>query len=227
VPDAIWTQIKAIPGVSATKDRITGSDRYAVTAAIALKMRSVAGTDAIPGALIVCSENANAFYDALAASPIAFAEHRPMLGVRATGVPSSVGNVLRGPLAGKQRHVVSSSTYISAGVYASVGATESRLATTTDHYVAATQIANAALAKDWLECTDTGMSSALADSLGGGAFMGNARGILLYTTNGSSIRTTTRTWIDVHSDDITRGWIFGGTGSVPESQRTAFSGLLQ
>ncbi len=227
VPDARWTDIRRIGGVSGVKDRISGSDRYVVTANIAKRMVSVAGTTAdFAGVLVICSENPAAFYDALAASPASFSSKMPMLGVKKGSVPTAVRAVLRDYLAGKTRYAVSSAGYISSTAYAQAGCTQ-RIANTTNRYVAATQIADRCVTENWLARSDTAITAKLSDALGGGAFMGNAGGVMLYTTVTSGIHTNTRSWIDMHSADITRGWVFGGTSSVPSLQETAFRDLLQ
>ncbi len=227
VPDARWTDIRRIAGVSGIKDRITGSDRYAVTVNIAKRMVSVVGTTAdFAGVLIMCSENPAAFYDALAASPASFKAKMPMLGVRKAFVPIAVQVVLMDYLAGKKRYAVSSSTYINSTAYALAGCTQ-RLTNTTNRYVAATQIADQCVTRNWLARSDTAITARLSDALGGGAFMGNSGGVMLYTTVTNGIQTNARSWIDLHSDDIYRGWIFGGTSSVPSGQETAFRNLLQ
>jgi photosystem II stability/assembly factor-like uncharacterized protein/putative cell wall-binding protein len=226
VPDARWNNIKAIPGVSQSKDRIAGADRYAVTANIASQMASVAGTSAIPGVLIICSEKSAAFYDALAASPIAYRMHMPMLGVKTTSVPSAVLNRLKATFSTSTRYVVSSSTYISAGTYKAVVGSE-RLATNSNMYTAAAQIADKALSHGWLAEADTGVAAKLPDALGGGAFMGDAGGVMLYTTSTPTMHATTRNWITNHAASISRGWVFGGTTSFPAAQETQFRTLLQ
>ncbi len=222
VPDARWTNIRGISGVSTVKDRIAGATRYDVTAGIAKRMCSVVGSANIDGVIVVCAENPSAFYDALAASPISFDEHFPMLGVKKYSTPAAVGSVLNSPtyLGGKPRYAASGTGYIATGSYAE------RLATTTNRYTAATQIADKAISHVWLAATDTGVAAKLSDSLGGGAFMGDQGGVLLYTTSTNTMQTTTRDWIDAHRFSIERGWAFGGTTSFPSLQFTQFDGLL-
>ncbi len=223
VPDAVKRTLDSIPKVSVT--RVAGADRYEVTANIAKRMISVAGAGSIPGALIVCAEDANAFYDALAVSPASYAATMPMLGVKKGSVPASVRSVLDIQLAGKPRYSASSATYITSTPYGRAGCS-ARLANSSNRYTAATQIADACVTRGWLERTDTAVTAKLSDALGGGAFMGRRGGVMLYTTVTSGLQTTTRSWIDLHGDDILQGWIFGGTASVPSGQQTQFAALL-
>ncbi len=222
VPDARWSNIRSIYGVSPVKDRISGATRYDVTANIAKRMIARLGRAGIGGAILMCAENPAAFYDALAVSPLAFDEHFPMLGVKKTSVPAAVKTVLDSTtyLGGKPRYAASGTGYIA------VGSATSRLATSTNRYTAATQIADKAMSHGWLECTDTGVAAKLSDSLGGGAFMGAKGGVLLYTTSTSSMHATTAGWIGTHKNSIQRGWAFGGTTSFPGAQFTQFEGLL-
>ncbi len=228
VPTIAQRRIDNIAGVNrVTRDG--GADRYVVTANVSKHMRSVAGTDAIAGVLVMCSEKPAAFFDALAASPIAFARHMPLIGVKAGFVPYQVRAELRALRdAGKDRWVVSSPAYISKTVASSpLVAARGRLATSYYRFAAAIQIANAALVAPWLDCADTGVTAKLPDALGGGAFMGHKGGVLLYTTSYSAMQPATRDWIDARHNSIQRGWVFGGTASVSLAQQMQFAGLLR
>lgn len=220
LPDARWTEIATIPGVSPVKDRISGADRYAVSAAIASRMVTVAGADAIEGALIVSAENPAAFYDALAVSPISRARVMPMLAVRQASVPASVSRVLTGALAGKPRFVANSGTYVSETVKNQVSAT--RLATSVDRYTAAAQIARAAVARGWLSHADTAIAAKLPDALTGGAFAGARGGVMLFTDSTATLRPATDSFVTDYALGIERGWVFGGVVSVPLAAETAF-----
>ncbi len=226
VPDARKRAIDAIPGVNNVK-RVAGADRYAVTANIARAMISAEGTAAgFGGVLIVCSEDSRAFYDALAASPASFNATMPMLGVKRGSVPSPVRSVLDRELAGKTRYAVSSATYINADAYARAGCTQ-RLTNSANVFTAATHIANAAMTNRWLDEVDTGITAKLSDSLGGGAYMGHIGGVMLYTTSTWGMQSTSRSWVTNRKAHILRGWVFGGTLSIPSRQQTQFVNLLR
>ncbi len=221
----------ALSKIGAT-DRINGATRYDVTALIADRMNTeLAKTgETIPGALIICSENPAAFFDALAASPASYSKNMPMLGVKTTGITSSVATRLKGAyLNGKPRYIVSSRTFISDTVKNTVdnyGVTV-RLTTSTNRYTAATNIANAAYDNSWLEKSEVGIASKLPDSLTGGSFMGARNGMLLFTDTSNSIQTPTKNWILANKTSITKAWIFGGTASVTSGAQTALGKLLQ
>lgn len=220
VPDARWKEIAAIPGVSQVKDRLSGADRYAVTATIAERMVSVAGADAIEGALVMNAENPAAFYDALAVSPIAAARTMPMLAVRKDVVPSSVYRTLNVSLAGKPRYLANGTGYVSQTVATQLNAT--RLATSSDQYAAAAQIARAAIAHGWLSEKDTALASKLPDALTGGVFAGSRGGVMLFTGSSASLVAACDSFVTENAMAVDDGWIFGGTASVPASQEAAF-----
>lgn len=227
VPAAVLSAMTAIPGVAPVVDRIGGADRYEVTANIANRMVDELGSAAIPGVLIVCGSNTNAFYDALAAGPLAANQHMPMLAVRPTSVPQSVRNVLNGALLGKPRYAVSATTYISTSVYNSVGA-EDRFTNSTDRYVAASNIASEAVdARGWLSAKDTAIAAKLPDALTGGAFVGKKGSVLLFTDSTTVMKTAPKSWISGHKLQIFNGWVLGGPASVTEQVKSEFYALIQ
>jgi len=224
VPDARWNDIKKIPGVSQTEDRIAGRDRYETSVLMAKRIVSVKGAGAVNGIILIAGDNPAAFYDALAASPIAYAQTMPMLSVKKGSIPTSVANVLKSAnLKDKPRYVASSATYI--GSVPAAGAT--RMTTTSNRYAAATQIAKfAAVDRDWTSCADTALASKLPDALTGGAFLGKAGGVLLFTDSTSAIQPTSKAFITGNKDSIEHGWIIGGITVVLPAQETSFRNLL-
>jgi hypothetical protein len=226
VPDARWAQIKAIPGVFATKDRLAGSDRYDVSVQIAKRIVSIKGIDNVSGVLIIAADNTNAFYDALAASPASFAKTMPMIGVRKTSVPPGTATLLSTTLAGRPRFAVSSSAYLAAGVLSATGAS-TRLTTSSNRYEAASQIASATITRTWLTAADSGIAAKLPDALTGGALLGKRGGVLLFTDSSATLQTSCKAFISGRASGISNGWVFGGTGSVPAAQETQLRNLVK
>lgn len=225
VPDARWNDIRKIPGVSQVKDRISGSDRYATSAAMATRIVEVKGAGAIQGVILIAGDNPAAFYDALAASPISYARTMPMLSVKKTSVPSSVSTVLKSAgIRNTPRYVASSATYI--GTAAASGGT--RLTTSSSRYTAATQIANYAAdpGRTWTSLGDTALASQLPDALTGGAFLGRVGGVMLFTDSSSAIQTTSRSFVGSRRDAIGAGWVVGGTAVLPVAQENSYRNLL-
>jgi len=229
VSDAVWASIKAVPGVSATKDRVFGPTRYDTSVAIAKRMLAVAAAVPgmeIPGVLIVNAENSAAFYDGLAASPASYAKHLPMVSVQGRSVPSAVRTLLGAGLAGKPRYLVSGTGYLNATVQSQTGATE-RLTTSSDRYTAAAQIATQLDDRDWNAAADTGLAAQLPDALTGGTFMGRKNGVLLFTDSSATMKTAAAGYITTNKAQISRGWVIGGTNSVSAATANSFLQLLQ
>jgi len=225
VPDARWNDIKKIPGVSQVKDRVAGRDRYETSAAIANRIVSIEGTGAIQGFILIAADNPAAFYDALAASPVAYAQKMPMLSVKKKSIPRSVARVLgSADLKTKPRYAASSATYI--GSVPAAGAT--RLTTSWNRYTAATQIAvyATAPARMWTSLQDTALAATLPDALTGGAFLGRVGGVMLFTDSSSAIQSTSKAFIKTNKLSISDGWVIGGTPVVPAAQETSFRNLL-
>ncbi len=225
VPDARWNEIKKIPGVSQTKDRFAGRDRYETSALMATRIVDVKGAAAVTGVILIAGDNPAAFYDALAASPIAYAQTMPMLSVKKGSIPTSVNTVLSSAsLEDKPRYVASSVTYV--GSTPAKGAT--RLTTSSNRYTAATQIATfASINRRWTSRADTAIASKLPDALTGGALLGKKGGMMLFTDSGSAIQTTSKAFITGNSEVIMNGWVIGGTSVVPTTQETSFRNLLK
>lgn len=232
VPSACARALDALPGVNHVT-RVSGADRYAVTANIAKRMAKEAGTASIPAVLIVCAEPRsfpNAFYDALAVSPAAWQATMPMLAVRYATVPSSVNSLLTtgGLLAGKDRYVVSCNSYISDSVVTRLHAVAT-IAGDAYPYNCASDIASFSIDAGWLEAHDVGVASKLSDALAGGAFMGRRGGVLLYTTPRLDLpmQPVSAAWITARKDQIANGWVFGSTASVSLPQETEFQALIE
>lgn len=227
VPAAVASKLHAIPHTG-TLDRVAGADRYEVTANIAAAMAKILGAANIPGALIVSSQNPAAFYDALAASPIAYSKHMPMLGVRSTGpLPSKVAAALKSSaLAGKPVYVVSGPGYIGSYITGVAHYSAPRFTSSSDHYQAAVDIANRALTLG-MSAHDTALAAKLPDALGGGAFAGSKGGVLLFTDSANTKWSKPAGFITAHKSAIYQGWVYGGTGSMPAGILNSFYNLIK
>ena len=229
VPDARWNDIKAIKGVSSVKDRVSGSTRYSTSAAIARAIVRQMGEHRIQGVLVVAVDNPAAFYDALAASPIAYARTMPMIGVKKSTMESAAMNVLGNELAGKPIYFANSDAFVTRGVKMAISGSMSptSLATSSDRYTAATQIAQTAVTRGWLSSADSGLAAKLPDALTGGTYIGMNGGVLLFTSSSSTVAPITKSYLTTHRAEVTHGWVIGGTAAVPAAQETTFRNLLQ
>lgn len=212
VPANVYSRLAALRGTQGSIERVAGRDRYATSVEIAKKMISVVGAESIPGVLVANGGDSRAFFDALAASPIAYSTHRPLLLVQSSGVPGVVRDALRVPLAGKPRTVVNASGFVSDSIYSSVSAS-SRLATSTERKRAAIQIADRATMNGWLDNTNAAVASGLPDALTGGAAMGQLGGPMLYTDRDALFEGTSN-WISSRSTIISKVIVVGGEAVV-------------
>lgn len=223
VPYARWNEIRRIRGVSPIYDRVFGSDRYNTSAAIATRMMDVAGPRAVRGFILIAGDNPAAYFDALAASPVAYTQTMPLLAVKKGSTPSSVGLVLHHPdVLDRPVYVASSSAFIGA----IVAQEAPRLTTSSNRYIAAAQIADFSIHQGWSREQDTALASKLPDALTGGAFVGKKGGVVLFTDSASSIQSTPKSFVAERSGLITHGWIIGGKAVLPASQETSFKQLL-
>lgn len=214
IPSTVWKRLDALNGAG-SMNRIAGADRYALSAEIARRMITVAGADAVPGVLVANGADSRAFFDALAVSPAVFQTGRPLLLVRPTTVPPSITSVLNGSLAGKPRAVVNAPGYVSDSVYRAVGATH-RLAASTDRRLAATQIADSAIADGWLRADKVVVANMLPDALTGGSAVGRMSGVLLYT-DAAGLSAVTDSWLTGNRSAVSRALVVGGERSVSEA----------
>lgn len=226
VPEARWNEIAAIPGVDQTKDRIAGLDRYATSAAIAARMASEASRAGRPieGVILIAGDDARAFYDALAVSPVAFQERMPLLAVKKATIPASAARVLTGPLKGVPRYAASGPGYLGASASGAI-----RVAYSAERYDAAAEIADYATTQrtDWTLITDAAVVCRLSDALAGGAFVGKRGGVVLFTGANGALQPVTHAFIASHGKEIDAGWVLGGTSSVPAGQESAIRALLR
>lgn len=225
VPEARWNEIKAIRGVSATLDRVSGDDRYLTSAAIANAIVSVKGAAAMKGFILIAADNPSAFFDALAVSPFSYANTMPMLSVRKGSVPAAISRVMNSAeLKAKPRYAASSATYIGAGALSSA----TRMTTSSNRYAAARDIASfgAASSRRWASPVNTGLAAGLPDALAGGAFLGKGRGVMLFTDSSKAVQAATKGYITAEKRVIEDGWVIGGTTVLPTAQEASFRNLL-
>lgn len=225
IPNSVFNAIKATNSGGGI-ERISGADRYDLSANMATRLKQVADSKgiAVPGVLLFNGQNPKAFYDALAAGALSAGGQAPMMALRTSGVPVSVRNVLDGPLAGKPRWVVSSATYVSDAVYASAGASR-RFTSSTDRARAALDIADFGMFLRLTTLGSVGVANKLPDALTGGSFLGQQGGLLFYTDYGA-LPASTLQIRSASKQGTQQGWVFGGTKSVSDAALGQFNSLL-
>lgn len=226
VPNTVFNQIKALnPG--GTTERIYGADRYATSVAMAKRAKSLltARGQTTPGVILFNAESSAAFYDALAASPMAARSGLVMMGIKKDSVPTSVQGALGADFAGRPRYVVNSTTYVSAANYSFLGGA-SRMTSYADRFNAARQISEWGTNRGFTSYRQASVANKLPDALTGGAFMGSVGGVMLYTDT-ATLNTVTSTNAGAHDDEICKGWVLGGTASVSDAAKSTFNTQLQ
>lgn len=204
--------------------RLAGADRYATAAAVATGAGAAAGSAAAPGSSAVAVgtvllANGQSPADALAAGPIAYRNHEPILLVRASSVPSATSAALTA-LAPQQRVLLGGTAVADDAVATAVGATV-RLAGA-DRQGTAVAIAQRAVAS---EPGFASGSAALvgssdrsaADALVAAPLAGGAGAPLLFTA-GATLGPATSGWLSASAAALTgKGYVLGGTSAVPQT----------
>lgn len=225
VSSTVYTRLSALKGAGGTIDRISGKDRYQLSVNIAEKIVALVGIDEVPGVLLANGDRSSAFYDALAASPIAYSRHMPLLITPATSLNGDVAAALAGPLAGKPVTAVNASGNLATSVLNAAGATQ-RMATTTERTGAARDIADYAIARSWLSSQTVVVANKLPDALTGGSAIGRIGGVVLYT-DASSLAAPTYVWLSDNRFTVRRAYVAGGTASVAPATMSQVSAALQ
>lgn len=227
-------------------DRIGGADRYAVAAGIAARMRSKLGSG-FPKTTLFCNgHDAAYFWNALAAGPIAFRQHFPILLTTLSGVPAATSGQKSFYAT---RYVMGTPADTRASVLSALGATrigwDASDGASYDRTIVARRITETGGDRDWIgygdafSFTDVAYANKLADALVGGAFAGKKDGGLLFSFSANYLDMpvmhpfyvgrptgTNSEFLVARRDFSQDAWILGGTSSVSDSVRTEMAELL-
>jgi len=230
-------------------DRIGGADRYAVAAGVAARMRSVLGA-AYPKTALFCNgHDAAFFWNALAAGPIAYTAHYPILLTTKSGVPA-VTTAQKGYYT--KRYLVGTPVDTYDALKSALPATrigwKAADGSVYDRVLVARSVVETAAAADWIgygdaySLGDYGYANRLADSLVGGAFMGRRGGVLQFTYSATDLDQPRQ--VAIYGADHPVGWnedflvarrdmglspdawILGGTTSIQPAVQTEITRLL-
>jgi putative cell wall-binding protein len=196
-------------------DRLSGSDRYATSAAIS------AASFPAGVAVAYIATGAN-FPDALAGAAVAGRDRAPLLTVRPTAIPSAVATELR-RLAPKRIVVLGGTGAVSDAVLTALrGYTTGAVSRVSgaDRYAVAAALSRTSYSSGAANVY-VATGTAFADALSGAAAAG-AKGSPLLLVN-SSVPSSTRTELQrLKPAKIT---VLGGTGAVPDSVVTTLKGI--
>ena len=224
INSTVYKAIAATRGTG-TVERINGTDRYDLAARMALRTKSVVegGGGTIAGVLVVNIENSASFNDALAASTISAHSHLPLIGVRATSVPSQAAAALS-QFTIKPKYAVNSA-FLTSGVRTATGCSAT-MANSTNREVAAVDIAEFGVGRALISYKNVGLVNKLSDALPAGAMLGQVDGVLLYTPY-KPLSSTTSVFVQSIKAGVSKGWIFGGPATIADSTATQFYNALQ
>ncbi|GAB4286209.1 MAG: hypothetical protein Kow0067_09850 [Coriobacteriia bacterium] len=189
-----------------TVRRIPGSDRYRTASAVAATVRAASGSK------IAFVARGDGFADALAVSPLAYAEGIPILLVEPDSIPAgtSFSGVSSVVIAGGTSAVSSAveRSIISRGI----AVTRKQGA---DRYATAVELAGYGVQKGWLTRAYIGMATGagFADGLAGGAAAGHAGGALVLT-DPSVLSAPAAAYLDESRGDVRVLHVYGGESAV-------------
>ncbi|MDR3686693.1 MAG: cell wall-binding repeat-containing protein, partial [Coriobacteriia bacterium] len=206
-------------------DRSSGADRYATSAAVALKMKSVLGASRMPRKVLLTNgASAALLLDPLIASTVSNYMHFPVLLLKSNQVPSATRSALASlrPVAA---YIVGSTGAVSESVRTSLKIPSGNRIFGADVQGDATAFATRARAQGWLVGTTVGFAAAVPDAATGGAYMGRRSGPMLLVLP-SSIPQTTQDYLTNNKATISGGWVFGDANAILESVRAQLAGLI-
>lgn len=195
--------------------RLAGKDRFTTAAKVA-----TSGTDDVRTVFIA---NGDATADALAAGPIAYRSHNPIVLVQKDSVPASAKTALD-QLTEMNRIVVGGTAVVSEDGYAAANAS-SRISST-NRQRTAIELARYAIAnEDGFASGNVALVGAqdrnAADALVAAPVAGKAGTPILFT-EGSRLGADTATFLRSISATLTgTGYVFGGRAAVPRAVATA------
>jgi len=224
VSPAVVTQLQ-IGGY--TVERVFGADRYDTSIAVANLVADIQGAGFVDTAFIANGTN---FADALAASPVAWANDMPILLTPAFSLTSDMaqayadlgysGAIAVGGTAAVSANVVNQLAAISGAGTVDRWFGDNRFATAVD-------IANEAEAAGMADFTYVGVANGMnfPDALAGGPVAGSAGGVMILVTP-TTVPPESSAFFTANATAINQVEVYGGTGAVSEAVRVAIYDLL-
>ena len=210
VSQAVERQIRALPRVGAVK-RLAGRDAQSTSIAIAGEL----GKSTTGWAVVATS---NGYWDALASAPVAYAKKAPVFLTDATGL-------IRNDIVASMKKAGVNKALVAGGTGAVSLATERKLKSAGISVVrkgGGNAVDTSRLIAQWafgqgMTANKMGVATTGGywDALTGAALCGKNKAVLVLA-NGSDTRAL-ETVAKGNKSKITQGYIFGGTGALPQS----------
>lgn len=207
-----------------TVDRLAGADRYETAAIVASQTLDIRGETGLPNRVFVV--RGDSFADALAASPVAYANRLPVLLVRTGSVPAPTRAAIDAMTA-PEAVVVGGPAAISDVTAASLMIPVHRIQGA-NRYATAAEVAAWAIREELAHAQFAALATGAAfpDALTGGAAMGSLNGTVLLTAP-ATLPPATAAWFATNAGTLETVTVFGGPGAVSAPVVDAVRGLLR
>ncbi len=203
-------------------ERIGGADRYETAAMIA---EEIIALDPDAGDLMFIARG-DLFADALTASPVAYANHAPVLLVQPSALPPATVDIIEVATTAETKIVVVGGTSaVGVGVAAQVDATD-RI-DGSDRYDTAANFSEWATDNSYAMWNVTGVATGMdfPDALSGGAGIGSQNGVLLLTP-ADSVHPSVDGVLTAYGSSILKLQLFGGVNAVNDATKTHLMNYL-
>ncbi|MHB1341405.1 MAG: cell wall-binding repeat-containing protein [Coriobacteriia bacterium] len=207
---AVTSAVEAtLRGAGYSVSRVSGSDRYATAAAVASRVVARLGA-AYDGNVFVA--RGDEYPDALAASPLSYAGHGPILLTAPAALPAVTAGALTA-IGATDAIVIGGTDAITPAVAGGLGVPYVRVAGA-DRYSSASGLASVALGRGWTDYSFVGIATGLdfPDGLAGGAAAGTRGGVLLLA--GPTLPRTTREALIGNQGRVTAAEVYGGASAI-------------
>ena len=211
-----------------TTSRAAGPDRYATAADVARKIFAIVGPRAESPAFVV---RGDAFPDALAAAPIAYANAFPVLLTSVNSLPPVTAAAIT--QTGIDEIVIAGGPVaVSTGVETMLanlaGVRTVHREAGADRYETAAKVAEYGVRMWWAENTYIGIATGVvfADALGGGAAAGANGGVVLLTRP-ETLSAPAGAYLKAAKADVLTPKLYGGTAAISDVVKAAIDAALQ
>jgi len=223
------SDLKALVGSSNVK-RLGGADRFATANLIARQVGTVLAAKGIIYTGKAFVTTGLSFPDALLASPVAYAEQRPVLLVGASGADSALRSTIAA-LGVTDIAIVGSTASVSSSVQTALdgiaGVSVTRVASATDKYAMTVAFADYATAGEGFTFDKAGIATGdnFPDALAAGPALGETRSVMLLTPT-AYLDSRVRTSLQSHYASTESVRFLGGLPAVSQAVRDAVCGTL-
>ncbi|MBN2848331.1 MAG: cell wall-binding repeat-containing protein [Coriobacteriia bacterium] len=219
--------VSALTNAGYTVKRTSGNDRFLTSAAVARRVVEITGDRTALTAFLV---NGYDFADANAVSPYAYSQAFPVLLTGASSLHPTTAAVAE-EIGVTHVVIAGGRSVVSDAVATQMRAVDGVMTTHREgglnRYETAAMVAGYAVDMFWADNSSVGIATGLvfADALGGGAALG-ARGGVLLMTDAVTLSAATQTYLQDAAEDVLEVQIFGGTGAVSDTVKSAINKAL-